>query len=234
VGALCRAPSTHARRYHLGRAHACRPTTGSYSLPLEFAEARTSSWRRTAARPQQASAQCQWRRPHRWKASAPVSVPRPRPALGAERCPPGWWPGGRAGVWLGRLLEQTRSGAGASRPAERVGERDRRARRARALMPVGGLGVLLRRHGGVVDGRRKRAGWQEGGYRGQSESQGGKAAAVRAWRAAVDSLWAATFCRSATRSARARAIFWWYRSAVTCAGTTRRSTSTPPPSTRGR
>jgi hypothetical protein len=162
VGALCRAPSTHARRYHLGRAHACRPTTGSYSLPLEFAEARTSSWRRTAARPQQASAQCQWRRPHRWKASAPVSVPRPRPALGAERCPPGWWPGGRAGVWLGRLLEQTRSGAGASRPAERVGERDRRARRARALMPVRpwrAPSPAWRRRGWAAQARRLAGGW---------------------------------------------------------------------------
>jgi hypothetical protein len=176
------AAAVKSRATVLDELRASQQASGSRSLPPGEATARRPAHEALVHRPQQASAQCQWRRPHRWKASAPVSVPRPRPALGAERCPPGWWPGGRAGVWLGRLLEQTRSGAGASRPAERVGERDRRARRARALMPVGGLGVLLRRHGGVVDGRRKRAGWQEGGYRGQSESQGGKAAAVRAWR----------------------------------------------------
>jgi hypothetical protein len=132
------------------------------SLPPRKAGARSAPVRTTACRPQQASAQCQWRRPHRWKASAPVSVPRPRPALGAERCPPGWWPGGRAGVWLGRLLEQTRSGAGASRPAERVGERDRRARRARALMPVRpwrAPSPAWRRRGWAAQARRLAGGW---------------------------------------------------------------------------
>ena len=78
------------------------------------------------------------------------------------------------------------------------------------MIPVHRLGVRLRRGGGVVHGLGERAGGRDGGDRGEPEGQGAKAAAVTATGGAVDPLWVAALCRSATRaSGRARAMLSW-------------------------
>jgi hypothetical protein len=79
-----------------------------------------------------------------------------RPLLG--RPAPAPFVTGRA-CWVGGVLrEQAGAGAGASRPAERVGERDRPGGRARVVVASDRRGMLVRRGAGVVRGLRERAG----------------------------------------------------------------------------
>jgi hypothetical protein len=85
-----------------------------------------------------------------------------RPAVGQRGGGPSGRPGG---------LEQARSCARASRPVERVGERDRRTRRA-GVMSVDRVGARVGRGGGVVRGLGERFGGREGDDRSQREGRG--------------------------------------------------------------
>ena len=137
--------------------------------------------------------------------AAGVDVERARPAGGQA---------GRGGVGGRGLVRAAGSGAGAARPAERVGERDRRTRGGRLVMAVDRMGRAF------AGAAASCVGWASALAGPRAAIAASPSATARRRRGdAVDLLWAAAFCRSATRaSARARAMLWWYMAASSGCG----------------